>query len=142
MLRILPDKPGTAFSSVALDSIERKRPGSYRGKAGSRLDNARPAARIRVMRHAALAICLMLVTPTVDAASLRVIDTARNDVLNVREYPSVAAPIVGFIPPDGRGIAHDGEFHENWLFVRYRGVRGWVSRRFVAPDDPPVGQGR
>ena len=85
------------------------------------------------MRLSALCLCTLLAAPA-DAASLRVIDTAPNDALNVRKFPSTAAPIVGIIPPDGRGIEHDGELYENWIFVRYRGTQGWVSRRFVAPD--------
>jgi hypothetical protein len=75
-------------------------------------------------------------------ATLRVIDTAPNDVLNVREFPTSDARIVGVIPPDGRGIVPTGERNGNWVFVRYRKVEGWVSRRFVYPEAPPVRRGR
>ncbi|WP_246695314.1 SH3 domain-containing protein [Methylobacterium sp. P1-11] len=54
--------------------------------------------------------------------TLRVIDTAPNDVLNVREFPTADAKIVGVIPPDGRGIVPTGERNGNWVFVRYRKV--------------------
>ncbi|MGT2488597.1 SH3 domain-containing protein [Methylobacterium oryzae CBMB20] len=74
--------------------------------------------------------------------TLRVIDTAPNDVLNVRELPTLDARIVGVIPPDGRGIVPTGERNGNWVFVRYRKVEGWVSRRFVYPETPPVRPGR
>ncbi|ACA17750.1 SH3 type 3 domain protein [Methylobacterium sp. 4-46] len=74
--------------------------------------------------------------------TLRVIDTAPNDVLNVREYPTAEARIVGVIPPNGRGIVPTGEVNGNWIFVRYRKVEGWVSRRFVYPEAPPVRRGR
>ncbi|TGD94916.1 SH3 domain-containing protein [Methylobacterium nonmethylotrophicum] len=74
--------------------------------------------------------------------TLRVIDTAPNDVLNVREYPTTDARIVGVIPPDGRGIIASGERNGNWVFVRYRKVEGWVSRRFVYPEAPPIRRGR
>lgn len=74
--------------------------------------------------------------------TLRVIDTAPNDVLNVREFPTSDAKIVGVIPPDGRGIVPTGERNGNWVFVRFRKVEGWVSRRFVYPEVPPVRRGR
>jgi hypothetical protein len=41
--------------------------------------------------------------------TLRVINTAPNDVLNVREFPTSEARIVGVIPPDGHGIIPTGE---------------------------------
>ena len=74
--------------------------------------------------------------------TLRVIDTAPNDVLNVREFPTSNSRIVGVIPPDGRGIVPTGERNGNWVFVRYRKVEGWVSGRFVYPEAPPVRRGR
>lgn len=74
--------------------------------------------------------------------TLRVIDTAPNDVLNVREFPTSNARIVGVIPPDGRGLVPSGERNGNWVFVRYRKVEGWVSNRFVYPEAPPVRRGR
>ena len=74
--------------------------------------------------------------------TLRVIDTAPNDVLNVREFPTTDARIVGVIPPDGRGIIRTGERNGTWVFVRYRNVEGWVSRRFVYPEAPPIRRGR
>lgn len=74
--------------------------------------------------------------------TLRVIDTAPNDVLNVREFPTSNARIVGVIPPDGRGLVPSGERNGNWVFVRYRKVEGWVSSRFVYPEAPPVRRGR
>ncbi|WP_066927333.1 SH3 domain-containing protein [Methylobacterium sp. CCH5-D2] len=74
--------------------------------------------------------------------TLRVIDTAPNDVLNVRENPTTDSRIVGVIPPDGRGLVPSGERNGNWVFVRYRKVEGWVSKRFVYPEVPPVRRGR
>ncbi|WP_082523950.1 SH3 domain-containing protein [Methylobacterium sp. Leaf399] len=92
-----------------------------------------------------LVVCFLAVGTSVCAyaqGTLRVIDTAPNDVLNVREFPSTDSKIVGLIPPDGRGIASTGERNGNWVFVRYRKVEGWVSRRFVYPEAPPVRRGR
>ncbi|SEG63743.1 hypothetical protein SAMN04488144_1317 [Methylobacterium sp. 190mf] len=91
-----------------------------------------------------IAAGFLLAVPGVAFAqsSLRVIDTAPNDVLNVREYPTADARIVGVIPPDGRGIIPTGERSGTWIFIRYRKVEGWVSRRFVYPEAPPVRRGR
>jgi uncharacterized protein YgiM (DUF1202 family) len=91
-----------------------------------------------------LALVLAIASPGTAWAqsTLRVIDTAPNDVLNVREYPTSDSRIVGVIPPDGRGIVPLGDRNGNWIFVRYRKVEGWVSRRFVYPEAPPVRRGR
>ncbi|GJE61654.1 SH3 domain-containing protein [Methylobacterium trifolii] len=75
-------------------------------------------------------------------STLRVVDTGANDVLNVREFPTSNARIVGVIPPDGRGLVPSGERNGNWVFVRYRKVEGCVSSRFVYPEAPPVRRGR
>lgn len=74
--------------------------------------------------------------------TLRVIDTALIDVLNVRKYLTVGGRIVGVIPPDGRGIMSTGERNGTWVLVRYRNVEGWVSRRFVYPEAPPMRRSR
>lgn len=96
------------------------------------------------MRVGSLALLLALGASSAAMAQqrLRVIDTAPNDVLNVREYPTTGARIVGVIPPDGRGIIPTGERNGGWVFVRYRKVEGWVSRRFVYPETPAVRRGR
>ena len=96
------------------------------------------------MKRAFLAGILVVVASTgaYAQATLRVIDTAPNDVLNVREYPTSDSRIVGVIPPDGRGITSTGDRNGNWVFVRYKKVEGWVSRRFVYPEAPPVRRGR
>ncbi|UHC17323.1 SH3 domain-containing protein [Methylobacterium currus] len=94
----------------------------------------------RILVAAALACAAVSVAHA--QQTLRVIDTAPNDVLNVREYPTTDARIVGVIPPDGRGLVASGERSGNWVFVRYRKVEGWVSRRFVYPEAPPIRRGR
>lgn len=80
------------------------------------------------IRAGGWALMLVLGVPNAALAqqTLRVIDTAPNDVLNVREYPTAGARIVGVIPPDGRGLVPSGERTGNWVFVRYRKVEGWV----------------
>ncbi|MGA4555641.1 SH3 domain-containing protein [Methylorubrum aminovorans] len=97
-----------------------------------------------LIRDGVLGLMLMLGVPGTAMAqqTLRVIDTAPNDVLNVREYPTTGARIVGVIPPDGRGIVPLGDRNGNWVFVRYENVEGWVSSRFVYPETPPIRRGR
>lgn len=96
------------------------------------------------IRDGVLGLMLMLGVPGAAMAqqTLRVIDTAPNDVLNVREYPTTGARIVGVIPPDGRGIVPLGDRNSGWVFVRYENVEGWVSSRFVYPESPPIRRGR
>jgi len=95
-----------------------------------------------MFRAHALVLAMAFSSTAEAQSSLRVIDTAPNDVLNVREFPTSNARIVGVIPPDGRGIVPTGERNANWVFVRYRKVEGWVSSRFVYPEAPPVRRGR
>jgi hypothetical protein len=65
---------------------------------------------------------------------LVVVNIGPNDVLHIREYATDNSSIVGFIPPDARGITYLGESQGQWIFVRYEDqAEGWVSRRFVQP---------
>lgn len=96
----------------------------------------------KITRALALALAIGFSGAAEAQSTLRVVDTAPNDVLNVREFPTSNARIVGVIPPDGRGLVPSGERNGNWVFVRYRKVEGWVSSRFVYPEAPPVRRGR
>lgn len=89
-----------------------------------------------------LVLTALLASASASAETLRVIDTAPNDVLNVREYPTTEARIVGVIPPDARTVTFLGDRRAGWLFVRYRRVEGWASARFLVPVEPPVRRGR
>lgn len=78
----------------------------------------------------------------------RVVDVAADDVLNVREQPGTAAPIVATLPPDDTGLSvtgarnaeHDDTFGPGtWWEILHEeapGGAGWVNARFLAPDDP------
>lgn len=91
---------------------------------------------------AAFALLVAAVAPSHAQSAMRVAGVAPNDVLNVREYPSPGARIVGIIPPDGRGLVPNGERIGNWIFVSHRRVEGWVDRRYVAPEAPAIRRGR
>ena len=95
-----------------------------------------------ILRTAALLAALAAPGLAQAQQRLRVIDIAPNDVLNMRELPTTQSRIVGLIPPDGRGLVATGEVEGDWVFVRHGNVEGWVSRRFVAPEAPPIRRGR
>jgi SH3-like domain-containing protein len=67
------------------------------------------------------------------ARSYRVVYVAPDDVLNIRSGPSVGYPVVGMIPPRGRGVRIVGECDE-WCPVRYNGASGWVNGRYLAAE--------
>lgn len=97
------------------------------------------------MRPFLAAVAMIAISSTTafsQALLLRVIDTTANDVLNVREFPTVSSRIVGVIPPDARDVEFLLEERNGWLFVHYRRFEGWASARFSAPVAPPVRRGR
>ena len=74
----------------------------------------------------------------------------RDDVLNMRSGPSIGYPVVGRIPPGGRGVRLVGPCRE-WCPVSYNGASGWVNPLYLAaepavaplvelenPDEPAV----
>lgn len=110
----------------------------------------------RTIAAGVLAICLA-VPSLVNAEaggpdSWKVTGVAANDVLNVRAQPNASSPIVGTVPPDGRGLANLGctgipDFAQwqrlserakrnagaqRWCRVRYRDTEGWVRGKFLA----------
>lgn len=71
-----------------------------------------------------------------------VVDVAPDDVLNVREKPDPAAPVIGAIPPDGQGIEVVRLDEEGgWGRVNAGERAGWVSMRFLEgrPEAPDRG---
>ena len=67
----------------------------------------------------------------------RVIDVAPDDVLNIRAGPSMGHPIVGVIPPRGRGVRLVGHC-QGWCPVSYNGATGWVNGRYLATEPAAV----
>jgi hypothetical protein len=66
--------------------------------------------------------------------SYRVTGVAGNDVLNIRSAPSADRPIVGTIPPSGRGIRIVDRCDGQWCPIEYGGIRGWVNRRYLTRE--------
>lgn len=58
---------------------------------------------------------------------------ASNDVLNIRSGPGSKFPLVGKIPPNGRGVGVEGCAQNNsrWCIVRYNCYRGWASIKYL-----------
>ena len=54
-----------------------------------------------------------------------------SDYLNIRRAPSMAASVVGRIPPQETGIQGTGECKADWCPIDYQGVKGWVSQRYL-----------
>jgi uncharacterized protein YraI len=94
------------------------------------------------LRSAALAFCVLLLCPAAgvqrasavdSAATYRVVNVERGDVLNMRAGPSSGYSAVGSIPPSEVGIRLVGPCRE-WCQVEYKGVSGWVNRRFLTVE--------
>lgn len=94
------------------------------------------------MKH--LIVCLALLLPGLAGAegSLPawhdVAGVAANDVLNVRQLPDAASPILGSLAPDLTGIevvaqSEDGK----WGRVNIGEVSGWASMAFLLRQEQP-----
>ena len=67
-------------------------------------------------------------------ARMRVTGVKPNDVLMIREGPSLKERVIGIIAPEARGIETACECVREWCKVQYFDVVGWVSRIHLAPD--------
>lgn len=60
------------------------------------------------------------------------------DTLNIRSEPSARSTIIGEIPSNGKNVNSTGVERQNgrttWVQVRWNGVSGWVSKRYLAVD--------
>lgn len=65
-----------------------------------------------------------------------VVGIASNDVLNIREQPTVQSRMVGMIPPTATGVEYANNYSDGgrWLFVRYREITGWVASRYLREE--------
>lgn len=59
--------------------------------------------------------------------------------LEVLDYPSKDAGVVGQIPSYATGIVPIGGCDKNWCHIRYLGIAGWVRGEFLAPQGRPNG---
>ena len=67
---------------------------------------------------------------------MRVIDVASDDTLNVRAAPSGSSEDIGDIPHDAIGIEVSGyDGSGKWARILWQEGEGWISARFLAPDE-------
>ncbi len=89
----------------------------------------------------ALALCALLALPAAAQelpALYDVTGVAAGDVLNVRQGPSAAEPVVATLPPGARGVEVVALSPEGgWGLVNAGEVAGWVSMRFMAAAGGP-----
>lgn len=107
-----------------------------------------PQARRWFSAIGLLVLILLALGPAPDRAwavegdqTYRVVAVEADDVLNIRAGPSAGHPIVGEIPPTGRGVRLTGPCR-GWCPVEYNGASGWVAARYLAiePDVAPFAQ--
>lgn len=82
-----------------------------------------------------LALSLLLAAPASAQEFPSLFDVtgvASNDVLNVRESPSAAAPIVGTLAPDARAVEVVGaDPSGHWALVNVGETAGWASLAYL-----------
>lgn len=72
----------------------------------------------------------------IDPDLYRVSGVAFNDVLNIRQEPTAASPIIGALGPDATGIevVATTKDKQSWGLVNTEGRYGWVSMRYMARE--------
>jgi SH3-like domain-containing protein len=90
---------------------------------------------------AALLLTGLCIPLTGQAASKtwRITDIAASARVNLREEPSNRSEILAYIPGDARGL-RGGDCSGNWCPVEFRGLKGWIYRDYLEPDDEPQQQ--
>jgi len=79
-------------------------------------------------------VLLFLGIQTAGAETYMVRGLANGDVLNIRETPSYQSKIISFVPPYGKGIEKLARCTNGWCKISYRGMTGWSSSKFLAPE--------
>ncbi|MDQ5767619.1 SH3 domain-containing protein [Thiothrix subterranea] len=89
----------------------------------------------------ALALALALSVSSVQAASDVYVITGvtTGEFLNMRANAGTGSSVVGRIPHNGQGIVTTGEEKKVgstvWAKIYWNGVGGWVSKRYLLPED-------
>lgn len=71
------------------------------------------------------------------AETYRVYGVVSGDVLFIRAQPSSKAKRIGSIPPYGKGVERLGPCRGSWCKIRYRGMTGWTSMKYLTPEALP-----
>ena len=123
-------RPAAKLGAVKMGRPDNKR-GSVKQTASVRKTQSTRAQKVvkAVPAAAKLRQTAWQVKPT-----FRVANVAAVDVLNIRNGPSEYHPIVGRIPPAGRGVKIIGACQAWWCPVQHRNVRGWVNRFYLVVE--------
>jgi hypothetical protein len=97
------------------------------------------------MRAKLTVVALLLSTGAANPAeTYRVVGLNSNEVLQIRETPSVTAKILGTLPHDGTVLAFGCTSRTpsgtTWCRVKKGRIVGWASRKLLAPY-PNAGKG-
>lgn len=68
------------------------------------------------------------------AESWRAVNIEPAGRIHLRQSASNQAKILAYIPGDARGLS-GGPCVDDWCPIEFRGQKGWVFRRFLAPDE-------
>ncbi|NJM35646.1 MAG: hypothetical protein HC850_14175 [Rhodomicrobium sp.] len=69
-----------------------------------------------------------------DTQTFQVSGLALWNALEVKDYPGEQAATVGTIPSYATGIVPIGGCDDVWCHIRYLGIAGWVSGRYLEPQ--------
>lgn len=105
--------------------------------------SSRPDRRIMPIALAAAFVSLVAAThpASADARYVKVVNIAPGHVLWLRSGPALHFERIGLLPHGTRHVRmytcrRMGTDH--WCQVRYRGIRGWASQRYLAKDSTRV----
>ncbi|RMG97754.1 MAG: SH3 domain-containing protein [Chloroflexi bacterium] len=101
-----------------------------------------PAPTFEPKENGEESVSEMAETPQTETAEstprYRVAFVTADDILNVRSGPGVSNPVVGTLPPDGKGIEITGSgvvvISSTWVPIRAGTLTGWVNSRFLTED--------
>ena len=68
------------------------------------------------------------------AETYKVSGVASGDILNIRELPSSESKKIGSIPPSGKGIHKLGACESGWCKIKYNGLTGWSSMKYLSRE--------
>lgn len=81
---------------------------------------------------AAIALSFLASAPAI-AESWRVVNIEPEGRLHLRQDATSRSRVIAYIPGDARGL-QSSRCSSNWCQIEFRGLTGWVYRRYLAPD--------
>lgn len=101
-----------------------------------------PSRNLKIVLVATSIVIGSGLLPTITTANaesnwLRVDNVRSGSVLWLRAGPASSFERIGLLPYDARHIRNFGckEFNNGtWCKIRYRGTKGWASKKYLAPD--------